>query len=274
MAFELKMRKGASGHEAEIRSVDSQNLSGSFIEVVKQCVAKKVLDITVNLNGAESAFGDIKASVLKLHQFVSSKGFKLKIIGDNLSRENFEELQKNGIVIVRQALTANFQMAMKAFEETGKLLADPSLVTEAEVQKNHYNELLERSEKLSAEVKSFRAHKGTIAKNKVSLDSAKKELSKIQAYTEKNKSALDEIAKKKAELADLTAKLEEEEKRLKDFIVKSDQENKKKEDSIKKEFEGEKNRFNKVEQDFTKKSEARLLEIKKLQSQPNDPSKK
>jgi hypothetical protein len=269
MGFELKIQKD----QAEIRSVDSSQLAASFIDVVKQCVAKRILDITVNVSGVEGDFGQFKESVIKLNQFVASKGFKLKILGEGLDAPTREELQKSGLVVLRVAgLSPGFFSHIKAYEDSGKLPTDPSFLSDVEAMRLEFNDVRDRHEKLEAELKSFRVHKDVMMKSKISLESAKKELGKIQASGEKNKQNLEEISKSKAELARLTIQLEEEEKKYADFVKKSDAENKKKADSLKKETDAEKSRYSKLEQEFNKKSEARKLEMKKLQTPP--PAKK
>lgn len=277
MGFGLKIQKGSLGNEAEIHSVDSTNLASAFIEVVKQCVAKKILDITVNVNGIESNFGQIKESVVKLSQFVSSKGHKLKIVGKNLSAQDLADLQKGGLTVLKgpQSVSAGFRNQIKDWELSGKLPDDALFITDAELQKNDFNLLRDRYEKLEAELKSFRAHKDSIAKNKISVESAKKELGKIQGQTEKNKQSLEEISKKKTEMTKLKMLVEEEEKKTADFIKKSDIENKKKEDQRKKEENVEKARFSKIETEFVKNSEMRAREIEKLKNPaPESPPKK
>jgi hypothetical protein len=268
MGFGLKIQKGSMGDEAEIHSVDSTNLATGFIEVVKQCVAKKILDITVNVNGVEPSFSQIKESVVKLSQFVSSKGHKLKIIGKDLSPQDLLDLQKSGLAVLRgpQTVSASFRAHIKDWETTGKLPTDALFLTDAELQKNDFNVLRDRYEKLESELKSFRAHKDAISKNKISVASAKKELGKIQGQTDKNKLNLEEISKKKTELTKLKSAVDEEEKKTADFIKKSDIENKKKEDQRKKEEKVEQARFSKIETEFTRQSELRARELEKLKS--------
>ena len=268
MGFGLKVQKGSVGEEAEIHSVDSKNLASGFIEVVKQCVAKKILDITVNVNGIEGNFGQIKESVVKLSQFVNTRGHKLKIVGKHLSEQDQADLQKSGIVLLRgpQGVSPAFRKHIDTWETTGKLPEDPLFVTDAELQRNDFNLLRDRYEKLEGELRSFRAHKDAISKNKISVESAKKKLGKIHAQTEKSKLTLEEIAKKQMELSKIKIQFEEEDKRANDFIKRSDIENRKKADALKREEAAEKSRFNKIEAEFKKRSELRVKELETLKN--------
>jgi hypothetical protein len=275
MGFTAKLGSSAkasrSGHQAEITAEGSGPWAQSFVDSVKQCIAGRAMVILVDVSRQPLSLKEILDPLLKLQQFVSSKGGRIFLEGMPADFEGAKAIAEEGIQkfepgAAEISAVSGLEVLIKSFEEKGTLPSAQDLVPLGQRAKSELESILKELERRNAEFEDFNSYLKHLVKHQV-VDPTK-----VKALTEMN-SKEGEITKQrdlipglKKQMTEAKSLAETEDKAHKEFVTKSDLENKKKMDALKKELDAAKANQKKLESEVQKRIDLKKAEITKLEA--------
>ncbi|MGE3974411.1 MAG: hypothetical protein AB7F59_07800 [Bdellovibrionales bacterium] len=303
MGFLSKITAPGAPYQAEIYIEGTGPWAQSFVDSVKQCIAQRAINLQVNVTKDPSSLKEVMEPLLKLQQFVASKGGKVILVG--APAEGLEALKAAGIqvevappqpapisaapvaaaiptapsavpaappVAVPAASTAPVPFDMTELETLlkkaeGGLLPANEVVPLAQSTKVVLEGLLKEIEKRGQEHQDFTAFLKHLAKHQTVDVSKVKELSEVATKESDIGRQREQIPSLKKQMVEAKTLLETEEKASKEFIQKSDAESKKKLETFKKELDTVKSNHKKLEADFQKRIDTKKAEIGKIEAQ-------
>lgn len=283
MSFSLKI----DGTVAQIAVGAADDNSAAFLEAAKKCFSQRATRLIVDVTAFPQVAGVIVDALLKVQQFVQTKGEKVTLVGASSADPHLEKLKSAGIVVeTSSAVTApapvqvvappaptdNATASVEGLKEFfTKMESTDTLPTAGELSPlvskvlNCLKDMLIKDELLTKEKRLYEKRLDFISKNLSGDPSKLKDYEALLSQEADANSLRQTMTGLKKDLFDATQAAEGEEKSHKEFESKFVQDSRKKMETLKKELDNLKAQRGKIEQEFQKKSDARKAEIAKLQ---------